>query len=45
MLTKSVGEYGGPRAKRAKTHAKGPMRRKLKTEDSDGGTNTPTKAP
>ncbi len=40
----SDGEYGGPRAKRAKTHAKGPMRRKVKTEDSDEEMDTPTKA-
>ena len=37
--------YGEPRAKRAKTIAKGPMKRKLKTEDSDVEVDIPIKAP
>ncbi|KAF6232258.1 hypothetical protein HO173_009641 [Letharia columbiana] len=38
-------EYGKPRAKRAKSDTKGPMRRKMKTEDSDEEEDTPPRAP
>ena len=41
----SDAEYGEPRAKRAKTSAKGSTRRKFKTEDSDEEVEIPSNAP
>lgn len=41
----SDAEYGEPRAKRAKTSAKGSTKRKFKTEDSDEEVEIPSNAP
>lgn len=40
----SDADYGEPRAKRVKSDAKGPMQRRMKTEDSDEETPTPSKS-
>lgn len=41
----SDAEYGKPRVKRVKTETKGPIQRKVKTEDSDEEVVNPSRAP